>query len=406
MAIKECYTFIDLFAGCGGLSEGFYRQGFKALAHVEINHWACETLRERMRFYNYKEADINKNVIECDITSHEIISHIDSAVGASLVDVIIGGPPCQAYSTAGRVRDAKGMASDPRNYLFESYVRILEYYRPKFFVFENVVGVLSAKVDGKLIFPQIISALGKEYDVISDPQTIIYNTVEFGVPQLRKRIILMGVRKDIKGKQAFDLYKDVIKTHWTPESNPEDRVGLRRYVDVKEAIGDLPMVDPGKDASTETFYYPCDNEFLQRIGHRGIYPLYDHIARKHNDLDRERFRQMILHHWSFGQLRRKMPQYEHKRARLFDNSYVVQWWDLPSKTILAHIYKDGFQFIHPDMNQARSFTVREAARIQSFPDDFVFKGSRGEKYKQIGNAVPPLFAEALAKSIKKNLDDL
>ena len=226
MAKKRIYTFIDLFAGCGGLSEGFYRQGFEALAHVEIDHWACETLRERMRFYRYKEKDINKKVIEADITSSEIISQIDSAIESSSVDIIIGGPPCQAYSTAGRVRDAKGMASDPRNYLFESYVKILEYYRPKFFVFENVLGVLSAKVEGKFIFPQIISALGKEYDVINDPQMIIYNTVEFGVPQLRKRIILMGVRKDIDGKQALDLYNDVVKTHWAPESSPEEKNGL------------------------------------------------------------------------------------------------------------------------------------------------------------------------------------
>ena len=115
---------------------------------------------------------------------------------------------------------------------------------------------------------------------------------------------------------------------------------------------------------------------------------------------------MIKNNWTFGQLRREMPQYEHEHARVFDNSYVVQWWDLPSKTILAHIHKDGFQYIHPDYNQARTFTVREAARIQSFPDDFVFEGARGEKFKQIGNAVPPLFAEALATSIKNNLDDI
>ena len=154
------------------------------------------------------------------------------------------------------------------------------------------------------------------------------------------------------------------------------------------------------------FDYPCNNDFLKRIGKLGKRPLYDHIARRHNTLDRERFAVMIHNHWSFGQLRREMPQYEHEHARVFDNSYVVQWWDLPSKTILAHIHKDGFQFIHPDENQARSFTVREAARIQSFPDDFEFVGSRGEKYKQIGNAVPPLFAEAIAKSIKKNLNKI
>lgn len=404
MLRKKSYTFIDLFAGCGGLSEGFYRLGFKALAHVEINHWACETLRKRMYHYGYK--NIDREVIEYDITSADIIKKIDDAVAGRNVDVIIGGPPCQAYSTAGRVRDAKGMASDPRNYLFESYVKILEYYSPKFFVFENVTGLLSAKVDGKPIFSQIIKALGRKYNVINDPSVLVHNTADYGVPQVRKRVIIMGVRKDIQDITTNELYNDVIKTHWNPETPENERKGRKRYVDVKQAIGDLPSVLPGCDASTEAYNYPCDNSFLKRIGKKGIHPLYDHIARNHNILDRERFSVMIHNHWTFGQLRRNMPQYEHEHARVFDNSYVVQWWDLPSKTILAHIHKDGFQFIHPDEKQARSFTVREAARIQSFPDDFEFMGSRGEKYKQIGNAVPPLFAEALAKSIKKNLDKL
>ena len=401
---KNKYTFIDLFAGCGGLSEGFYRLGFRALAHVEINHWACETLRRRMRYYGYKNVD--KEVVEHDITASDIIEKIEEAVGGRNVDIIIGGPPCQAYSTAGRVRDAKGMATDPRNYLFESYVKILEHYSPKFFVFENVTGLLSAKVDGSPIFPRIIQALGHNYDVISDPAILVHNTADYGVPQIRKRVIIMGVRKDINKISVEDLYNEVIKTHWNPDTSEDERLGKKKFVDVKQAIGDLPSVEPGCDASTDDFYYPCNNDFLKRIGKKGIHPLRDHIARNHNALDRERFTVMIHNHWTFGQLRREMPQYEHEHARVFDNSYVVQWWDLPSKTILAHIYKDGFQFIHPDEKQARSFTVREAARIQSFPDDFEFAGSRGEKYKQIGNAVPPLFAEALAKSVKINLDKL
>lgn len=401
---KNKYTFIDLFAGCGGLSEGFYRLGFRALAHVEINHWACETLRRRMRYYGYKNVD--KEVIEHDITASDIIEKIEEAVGGRNVDIIIGGPPCQAYSTAGRVRDAQGMATDPRNYLFESYVKILEHYSPKFFVFENVTGLLSAKVDGSSIFPRIIQALGHNYDVISDPAILVHNTADYGVPQIRKRVIIMGVRKDINKISVEDLYNEVIKTHWSPDTSEEERLRKKKFVDVKQAIGDLPSVEPGCDASTDDFYYPCNNDFLKRIGKKGIHPLRDHIARNHNALDRERFTVMIHNHWTFGQLRREMPQYEHEHARLFDNSYVVQWWDLPSKTILAHIHKDGFQFIHPDEKQARSFTVREAARIQSFPDDFEFAGSRGEKYKQIGNAVPPLFAEALAKSVKINLDKL
>lgn len=402
MANKN-YTFIDLFAGCGGLSEGFYRQGFKALAHVEIDHWACETLRTRMKFYGYK--NYNREVIEHDITSDDILERIDNAVNGRTVDIIIGGPPCQAYSTAGRVRDGKKMASDPRNYLFESYVKILEYYSPKFFVFENVTGLLSAQVKNAPIFPKVLKALGNKYKVIGNPEVLVHNTADYGVPQLRKRVIIIGVRKDID-KSAEELYESIIKTHWNPETLSNEKKGKKRFVDVRQAIGDLPSVEPGQDASTEDFDYPCNNEFLKRIGKPGIHPLMDHIARKHNDLDRERFQVMIHNHWSFGQLRREMPQYEHEHARVFDNSYVVQWWDLPSKTILAHIHKDGFQFIHPDEDQRRTFTVREAARIQSFPDDFEFKGSRGEKYKQIGNAVPPLFAEALAKSIKKNLIDI
>ncbi len=400
---KKNYTFIDLFAGCGGLSEGFYRQGFKALAHVEIDHWACETLRARMNYYGYK--NYNQEVIEHDITSDDILEKIDIAVKGREVDIIIGGPPCQAYSTAGRVRDGKKMATDPRNYLFESYVKILEYYSPKFFVFENVTGLLSAKVNNSVIFPIVIKALGNKYKVIDNPEILVHNTADYGVPQLRKRVIIIGVRKDID-KSVEEIYDNIKKTHWNPETTDIERKGKKRFVDVKQAIGDLPPVEPGNDASTEGFDYPCNNDFLKRIGKPGIHPLMDHIARRHNEMDRERFQVMIHNHWSFGQLRREMPQYEHEHARVFDNSYVVQWWNLPSKTILAHIHKDGFQFIHPDENQRRTFTVREAARIQSFPDDFEFKGSRGEKYKQIGNAVPPLFAEALAKSIKKNLNDI
>ena len=402
--MSKKYTFIDLFAGCGGLSEGFYRLGFKALAHVEINHWACETLRKRMAYYNY--SNIDKEVIEDDITSDGIIKRIDKAVAGRNVDVIIGGPPCQAYSTAGRVRDSEGMSKDPRNFLFESYVKILEHYLPKFFVFENVTGLLSAKVNGEFIFPKIISALGNKYKVLQDPDILIHNTANYGIPQLRKRVIIMGVRKDIEDKEAIDLYNSTKKTNWVSEDERAKIKGLKKYITVYDAISDLPSVSPGEDASSASFSYPCNNDFLNRIGKKGKYPLFDHVARKHNDLDRERFTIMIRNHWTFGQLRRNLPQYEHKNARIFDNSYVVQWWELPSKTILAHIHKDGFQYIHPDEKQARSFTVREAARIQSFPDDFEFAGSRGEKYKQIGNAVPPLFAEALATSIKKNLDDI
>lgn len=398
------YTFIDLFAGCGGLSEGFYKQGFKALAHVEIDHTACETLKTRMKYYGYNSVD--RDVLELDITRDDVTECIDNAVDGQNVDVIIGGPPCQSFSSLGRAKDENGMKNDPRNYLFESYVKILNYYRPKFFVFENVTGILTAKINNKHIINTIIEKLSENYKVTTKPGAHVLNSANYGVPQIRKRIIIMGVRKDIEDKDAIDLYKDVKKTNYDPDMPKEMRKGLKRFVDVKEAIGDLPPVAPGQDGSTISFNYPCDNEFLRRIGSAGVHPLMDHIARNHNAKDRERFKVMIDNNWSFGEMRKARPDLEHEHARVFDNSYVVQWWNLPSKTILAHIHKDGFQFIHPDGAQLRSFTVREAARIQSFPDDFVFEGSRGEKYKQIGNAVPVLFAEALAKSLKKNLDDL
>ena len=223
--MKKKYNFIDLFAGCGGLSEGFYRMGFNALAHVEINHWACETLRKRMVYYGYK--NIEDGVIEEDITAPTIIERIESVTCGKNIDIIIGGPPCQAYSTAGRVRDGKKMASDPRNFLFESYVRILEHFLPKFFVFENVTGILSAKVNGAYIFPKIIEALGEKYHVINDPNVLIHNTADYGVPQLRKRVIIIGVRKDID-INVSDIYNSITKTHWNPETPIEERNNKKR----------------------------------------------------------------------------------------------------------------------------------------------------------------------------------
>ena len=130
------------------------------------------------------------------------------------------------------------------------------------------------------------------------------------------------------------------------------------------------------------------------------------MQRKNNQQDVERYKIMAEKHWNFLELLEYRPDLGHEKRRVFFNSYKVQWWDMPSKTIIAHLYKDGNQFIHPDYNQGRSITVREAARLQSFPDDFIFEGSRTEQFKQIGNAVPPLLAEAIAKSIKGYIEPL
>ena len=395
------YTFIDLFAGCGGLSEGFYKQGFRALAHVEIDPTACKTLRTRMKYYNYK--DYENSVLEMDITSDDVIEKLEKVVGGNDVDIIIGGPPCQSFSTLGRARDKEGMQNDPRNFLFEAYVKILNHYRPKIFVFENVTGILSQKVEGKKIIDLVIKGLSENYKVNFDPNMIVLNSANYGVPQIRKRVIIIGVRKDIN-LDVEEVYADIKKTHYDPDMDEESKNNLKKYVTVREAIEELPFIREGEGKKEIPFNYKRNNEFLEIITPPNLNILRDHVCRHHNEQDVERYEAMAKEHWTFKELLENRPDLQHEKRRVFGNSYVVQWWDLPSKTIIAHLCKDGNQFIHPDYKQARTLTVREAARLQSFPDDFVFEGPRTKQFKQIGNAVPPLFAEAIAKTIHKKLD--
>jgi DNA (cytosine-5)-methyltransferase 1 len=177
-------------------------------------------------------------------------------------------------------------------------------------------------------------------------------------------------------------------------------------VTVKDAIGELPKIKPG-EGEKSVFFNPKDhNDFLKDIRPDKKYLLLDHISRTHNELDIQRYVTMSKNKWDFSDLLKNSPELSHPKARVFNNSYVVQHWDRPSKTIIAHLYKDGNQFIHPDYKQGRTLTPREAARLQSFPDNFVFEGSKTQQFKQIGNAVPPLFAEAIAKSIKQILNKL
>ena len=390
------YTFIDLFAGCGGLSEGFYMEDFEALAHVEIDHVACKTLKTRMDYYGYTNSATAG--FEADITSDDMIQRIEEAVGGKEVDIIIGGPPCQSFSSLGRAKDDKGMKEDPRNYLFESYVKILNHFLPKFFVFENVTGLLTATLNGKHIVDRIKKELSARYNVKLD----VLNSANYGVPQIRKRVIIIGVRDDLD-VNIDTVYASIAKTHYDPEMPEATRGDLKKFVTVRDAIEELPKLLPGQGSKAISFQSKRNNEFLQTIVGKDWNVRLDHVARNHNEIDMERYRVMSREHWTFQELLQNRPDLNHEKQRVFGNSYVVQWWDLPSKTIIAHLYKDGNQFIHPDHTQARTFTVREAARIQSFPDDFVFEGARTDQYKQIGNAVPPLLANAIAKALKQHL---
>ncbi len=395
---KNKITFIDLFAGCGGLSEGFYKQGYEALAHVEMNHYACETIKTRMKHYGYKNVD--QSVLEIDITDKSVLKKLEEIVNGRGVDIVIGGPPCQSFSTLGRAKDEHGMINDPRNYLFESYVNILNKFKPKAFVFENVTGLLSAKINNELIIKKILKKLGEKYNVIYDPKIMVLNSADYGVPQIRKRVIIIGIRKDLNISPEI-VYNSIKKTHCDPKINKENK--LQNYVTVKQAISDLPKIKPGMGNKQIKFVSKNENDFLKQIRSKNDILLSDHIARTQNDADTERFKLMSKNKWTFQELLTNRPDLNHAKQRVFNNSYVVQFWNKPSRTIIAHLYKDGNQFIHPDYNQSRSITPREAARLQSFPDNFVFEGSRTEIYKQIGNAVPPLFAEAIAKAIKNIL---
>ena len=389
--MKSSNTFIDLFAGCGGLSEGFYKQNFRALTHVENDHYSCESLKTRMKYYGYSEKNIS--VIEKNITDKDIIKKIKNELKGSKIDVILGGPPCQSFSSLGRAKDDNSMKNDPRNYLFENYEKILNYFKPKIFLFENVMGLLTAKFQNKKVINIIKEKLGKNYKILDDIDKMVLNSCEYGVPQIRKRVFLIGVRNDINF-EIKKIFNNIKKTHYTPTSNDKEKSKKKKYHTVHNAIGDLPSLKPGEGQIISNFKIKKNCKLL------------DHVARTHNKIDRKRFREMSKNKWTFDELLEKKPSLRHKKKRVFNNSYVVQFWNKPSRTIISHLYKDGNQFIHPDYKQERTLTVREAARLQSFPDNFYFAGSRTQQYKQIGNAVPPLMSEKIAISIKKALKEI
>lgn len=392
----EKWTFIDLFAGCGGLSEGFYQEGFEALAHVEINPVACKTLRTRMKYYGYENAD--EAVLEYDITKPDVLEKLDNVVKGRDVDLLIGGPPCQAFSTVGRARDPNSMQDDPRNYLFENYINVLNYYMPKIFIFENVTGLLSAHPKGVKIFDVIIKKMRETYKVMDDPDILLLNSVHYGVPQIRKRLIIIGVRKDLK-LEPQEVYKRIKKTNYAPDDNNKN--GLEKFFTVKDAIFDLPKLLPGEGCEEFDYEYPQKTKYLSLLNNKEFYKVYNHRARNHNEKDQERYKILSENQgWQLKDLNKIRPDLIHHDPNHFCNRYTVQVYNNPATTIVAHLFKDGNLFIHPDSKQHRTITVREAARLQSFPDDFWFEGARTEQFKQVGNAVPPLMAKACAKAIK------
>ena len=394
---------IDLFAGCGGLTEGFKKSGhFKMLAAVEWDRDAHATLVNRlMHAHGYNDAaercilaDIQdtKSLIHGDITNDQFPPHVGlkSLVNGQQVDVIIGGPPCQAYSVAGRIRDENGMHEDYRNYLFESYMAVVDHFKPAACIFENVPGMLSAAPGGVSIIDRISAAFRKSgYEISSDFKgQATLDVSEFGVPQKRRRVIIAAFRRD--------LHKDSTKIINAFYSNLA--LGKTSAVaTVNDAIGGLPKLYPVKAGKGKKSHTEDELNFVP-----------DHEPRFHNERDIEIFK-MLAEDITSGRERYassdalKALYTEKTGKKSAVHKYYVLRENKPSNTIPAHLYKDGLRHIHPDPKQARSITVREAACLQSFDLDFVFKGPNGSKYKMIGNAVPPLFARKIAISLRKTL---
>lgn len=405
-------NYIDLFAGAGGLSEGFTREGYKAIAHVEMNKEASNTLKTRLAFhylnskkqsdkyYSYLRKDISQesfwgsvpselmlSVINEEVskkTISGIFSNIDEKLDSKKVDLIVGGPPCQAYSLVGRSRDPNRMEGDKRNYLFRYYAEFLNRYKPKYFVFENVLGLLTAgnaKYLNEMI--KLFAEIG--YTVA---QPTVLNAEDFGVLQRRRRVIIIGHR----GKSKFEFPElDRIENTWQTK---------------KDLLSDLPFLKPGDEKHLAQYTTKIPNDYLNVSEIRnGIDFTSQHITRNHNDRDLEIY-QIAIEKWINDRKRLKyndLPKRlrTHNNVDSFLDRYKVVDPTGHSHTVVAHISKDGHHYIYPDLKQIRSISVREAARIQSFPDDYFFEGGRTAAFKQIGNAVPPLMARSIAKKISE-----
>lgn len=353
------YNIIDLFAGVGGLSYGFSKiDDFNIIAANEIE-------KDISIAYSLNHPGVK--MLNCDI-AELTEERIFEAIGDAKIDLIVGGPPCQSYSTLGKRQ------MDDRANLFMQYKRILSIVRPKAFVFENVVGILS--MDKGKLFKNIQSQfaeLGYElkYQVL--------DAVDFGVPQHRERVILVGYL----GKNPFEF---PLPTHGE---------GLRPYVTLRDAIGDLPVLQSGE--SKFEYQSEITNDFLRFVRASG-YNLTEHTAPKNGEhLIR------IMQALKDGQCKDDLPEDIRPKSG-YRNTYAKLWWDRPSTTITRNFAcPSSSRCIHP--RDSRAMSIREGARLQSFPDDYQFYGSDGMKRLEIGNAVPPLLSMAIANKVKEMLDN-
>ncbi len=371
---------IDLFAGCGGLSTGFEMAGYDIPLAVEKDEWASETYR-----FNHRKT----KVITEDITQ---VMDLDTLLDdpTITIDGIIGGPPCQGFSLSGN-RDKK----DPRNSLFMEFVRFVKHFKPKFFVMENVTGILSMQTKSGELVKDVI--LNEYNDAGYNVEIYILNAAEYGVPQARIRVFFIGLRNDIK----YD--RDKVE--------PKGFMFGDKQITIEQAIMDLPQIQAGEGSEVQKYTTKPQNAY-QKWVRKGSKEVHNHIAMRHTTRLVERFS-----HIGYGQSVADVSEEFRQRQRgaadkisgkVYSQNNMRPFPDKPSPTIPASFQSN---FVHPYIN--RNYTAREGARLQSFPDTYVFCGKRTtmsweknlSQYQQIGNAVPPLLAKAIGESIAAYLEN-
>jgi DNA (cytosine-5)-methyltransferase 1 len=502
---------VDLFAGPGGLGEGFssfqapsghggaQQAPFQIALSVEKEAFACRTLRLRSffrllalngrplrQYYAYVSGcspvpytsdtealweQAHKEVLQIELgvgdADAKIHDRVKSIARTNTDWVLIGGPPCQAYSLVGRARN-KGLTSyspekDQRHFLYKHYLEVIRKFQPAVFVMENVKGILSSQVSGSKIFTTILEDLriaggesAKQYRIYSlseagvvytgpnsqvNPQNFIVRSEEYGIPQARHRVILVGVREDLAPRNFSPLEKqrsnttvlraigdlpklrgglsvdDSDETWKAAVVEEADRVTkalreLPRTVDQKMIRAALSEVLKGnlphrsRGALRQKYSFRGDNTFVKKLRDANLSVVLNNETRGHMKSDLGRYLYAAAYATAYG----VSPSQEHFPESLapnhkswftgkFADRFRVQVRNKPATTITCHISKDGHYYIHPDPRQCRSLTVREAARLQTFPDNYFFEGSRTEQYIQVGNAVPPLLAREIAKKV-------
>ena len=363
---------IDLFAGVGGLSYGFsHDNAFKIIA-------ANELLPNMAKAYELNHPSVK---MYCkDICSFGIKDlQKDLGVKKGDIDIIIGGPPCQAYSTIG-----KRKSNDPRGSLYNEYFRVLQEIQPKLFVFENVKGLISME-NGKLL-PKIIELFESlDYKIVYK----MLNAADYGTPQIRERVFVVGTKLNKN-------FKFPSPTHYNPELNNDLLFNdLKPYITIEEAIGDLPSMPSGKEITKYT--KPPKNDYQKKMRENSKDKLNDHDTANNNP-NLVKIMEMLPD----GGTPEDIPK-KYRPKSGYINTYCRLWWKKPSTTITRNLgTPSSSRCIHP--KDPRSLSTREGARLQGFPDDYIFYGSRMDKNLQIGNAVPVFLSISIKDAIKEHFN--